>query len=252
MNFRLDKLGPPRGWPWDWAWNNFVVVFENFEILRSGGKKIGIWRMLLNTILYAGVGSVICSFVPCAMGYVTEKFKYKLSSIITGIVIVMMSLQLVGTYPAEIAVLKELGLYNKIYGTWVQKFSFAGIWLLVYQAAFRGISNDFMDAARVDGASEYSVMFKVMIPLSKNVFFTILLLNFINLWNDYQTPLLYVPDWPTLTFGLWYVTTSLTNVLNVVPLRLAGCIIVMMPILILFLIFKDRIMGGVTLGGIKE
>jgi multiple sugar transport system permease protein len=163
-----------------------------------------------------------------------------------------MSFKVVGAYPAEVAVLKQLGLYDQIYGAWIQKIVFIGIYYFIYQAAFYNIPNDYLDSARIDGASEYMVMFRVMIPLVKNVFFTIVLLNFIGYWNDYQAPNLYIPSWPILTFGLHWLEQNLAQEMSNEPARIAGCIIVAIPILIIFLAFKSRIMGSITFGGIKE
>jgi ABC-type glycerol-3-phosphate transport system permease component len=91
-----------------------------------------------------------------------------------------------------------------------------------------------------------------MLPLVANVFSTIMLINFIGLWNDYQTPLLFLPSHPTLAYGIYELSNSYLQGLNNVPMRMAGCIVMVLPILALFLAFKNKLMNNVSMGGIKE
>ena len=96
-------------------------------------------------------------------------------------------------------------------------------------------------------------MTRIMIPLAKNVFATIFLLRLIGLWNDYQTPLLYFPSKPTLSYGLYRFTTDTAGVAGTsTPLALATCFLLMIPILIVFLFTSEKLIGNVSVGGLKE
>ena len=94
-------------------------------------------------------------------------------------------------------------------------------------------------------------MARIMLPLVRNTFFTVFLIKFVELWNDYQVPLLYLPSRPTLSFGLYFVSNYTGNTISTVPLRMAGCIIILLPILALFIAFKEKLMGNITMGGVK-
>ena len=84
------------------------------------------------------------------------------------------------------------------------------------------------------------------------VFFTIVLLNFIAFWNDYQTPMIYIPSYPTLAYGLYYyVSGSFEQETSSVPMRLAGCVMVAIPLFIIFIAFQKKLLGGVSMGGLK-
>ena len=117
---------------------------------------------------------------------------------------------------------------------------------------FRGIPKDFADAAYIDGASEWQVLFRIMMPMARNTLFTVILLNFIGYWNDYQTPLLYIPSYPTMAYGLYLFSNDTTNALSTVPMKITGCMIMMLPILVLFLFFHKRLIGNLSMGGLKE
>ena len=132
------------------------------------------------------------------------------------------------------------------------KMTCLGMYFLVFHATFKSLPDDFAEAAYLDGASELRVMVNIYLPLAKFTFFTILLLNFITFWNDYQVPLIYIPSYPTVAYGIFtYSNSNLTDNSNV-PSQITGSIIMIVPILILFLVFHKRLIGNVSMGGIKE
>jgi len=90
-----------------------------------------------------------------------------------------------------------------------------------------------------------------MFPMATGTFFTVLLIKFIEFWNDYQTPLIFMPSKPTLSLGLYLYSVSPENQLSSVPLKLAGCILVMIPTIILYSIFSEKLIGNVSMGGLK-
>lgn len=251
MDFRTNVLGFPK----KLAFENFSIVFSKFSMVinsATGGQKfVNIWLMLLYTVLYAGGCALISTAVPCAVAYVTAKFNFKFNAVIYGIVIVSMVLPIVGSAPSEMKILKDLGLYNTLWGSWIQKFHFLGMYFLVFYAAFKSFPNTYMEAAYIDGAGEWRVFGSIVLPLVRNTFLTVLLIKFIDYWNDFQTPLLYIPSYPTLAVGLYSLGNSTIPDMNWVPRKLAACLIVLIPIMTLFIIFRNKLMGNLTMGGIK-
>lgn len=252
---QYDFLYNPLGLPEKYVFENFGTVLEKFEvnaIVDGIQVKQGIWQMLLNSLLYAGGSALMATLVPCITAYVTAKFpRKKMSGLIYAIVIVTMIIPIVGSYPAEITMLQKLGIYDTLLGVLIQKANFLGVYYLVFHAAFKGLAKEYSEAAEIDGANEFSIMTRIMLPLVRNTFFTVFLIKFVELWNDYQVPLLYLPSRPTLSFGLYYVSNYTGNTISTVPLRMAGCIIILLPILALFITFKEKLMGNITMGGVK-
>ncbi len=250
-DFRTNIMGLPVEWKWD----NFANVFQNFYVsVNRGGVpgKVYVEELLLYTLTYALGGALVQTVVPCIVAYACSRFNYKFNGVIKGIVIVTMILPIIGSAPAEISLLRSMGLYDTIWGNWIQKFNFIGMYFLVFLASFKTVSKDFSEAAYIDGAGEFTIMFRVILPIVRNTFLTILLIRFIDFWNDYQTPMLYLPTHPTLAYGVYTLSTTTINSMNTVPMRMAGCVILLIPILIIFLCFRKRIMGNITLGGVKE
>lgn len=255
-DFRVNVLGLPEGWPWEWHWDNFIKVFNGFyeqvTTVGVGRRRVYFSEMFLYTILYAGGGAIIQTLVPCVVAYLTARFRYKFSAVINGLVVVLMVVPIVGSAPSEMQILRALNMYDTIWGNYIQKFNFLGMYYLVFYAAFRSVPNDFFEAAYVDGASEMRVMVSIGMPMVRNVIGTVLLIKFIDFWNDYQTPLLYLPSYPTLARGVFRLSQNSQGDFATVPFRMAGCMFLAIPILILFLIFKEKLMGNLSMGGIKE
>ena len=86
--------------------------------------------------------------------------------------------------------------------------SFLGVNYLLFYAAFKGIDKTYYEAAMMDGCSEFIQMCAIGIPLVKTAFMSIFLLEVIALWNDYQTPLMFAPTYPTLAYGVYNMSMS--------------------------------------------
>lgn len=255
LDFYLNPFWLPDGWFWNWQWSNYSYAFMNFVVkveAGSGFRIIYMEEMFLYTILYALGCAFFQSFVCCVVAYMVVKFDYFFSKVIYTVVIVAMILPIVGSLPSEIQMSRALGFFDSIWGMWIMKSHFLGMYFLVFHAMFRGIPKEFADAARVDGAGNFQVLFSIMMPLVRNTLFTVILLNFIGYWNDYQVPLIYLPSYPTIAYGLYLFNFSTINSLSTIPMKITGCMIMMLPILIVFLIFRNRLIGNISIGGLKE
>lgn len=249
--FRLNKLGLPQ----DWTFFNFKLVYNNlFVSITVNGYPVKVYvpQLAMNTVMYVVGCAFMQTLTPCVVAYAVTKFNFKFNVFINTLVFIVMSLPIIGSTVSELKLLQDLGLYDTMVGMWIQKTNFAGLYFLVFCAAFKGVSKSFYEAAYIDGASELRVMLVIGFPLVIYTFFTVFLLQFIAYWNDYQTVLLFLPSWPTLSFALYELSISTTQELNNVPARMAGSMAIMIPTLVLFILFSNRLMGNVSLGGVKE
>lgn len=247
---------------WPLQFRNFARVFEKLsvevDVYNSEGLLIGmrpyyIEHMLWFTLVYA----VCCSFVniavTCIVAYITARYNYKICAVIDAVVIVAMILPIVGAMPSELRIMRALGLYDSLWGMMIMKANFVGgTTFLIFNVAFKGMPKDYSEAAQIDGASDLTVMLNIMLPMARTIFFTMWLLSFIQFWNDYQTPLLYFPSKPTLSYGLFRFISDSTGAAVDLPLSLAACYLLMVPILIVFLFTSEKLIGNVSMGGLKE
>ncbi len=257
-----EKLTPlayklPKKWVW-----NFTNVFKNFTIKgvnypdeMSGSmaaRDVTMGMMFLYSFLYAFGCALASTITQCLTAYCCARFDYKFSKIIYTTVIIVMIIPIVGNLPSQIQMSKTFGLFNHIWGLWIMKANFCGMYFLVFYAMFKGIPAAYAEAAKIDGANSFSVLFRIILPVAKNTVFTVLLINFIAFWNDYQTPLKFMQSYPTLAYGLYRtIHIANTNGMDRTPYRMASAIMVLTPTVIVFLVFQKRLMGNLTVGGIK-
>ncbi|MDD6995165.1 MAG: carbohydrate ABC transporter permease [Candidatus Borkfalkiaceae bacterium] len=252
----LAFLENPFGVSGKWKLDNYVLAFDNIKKSVPDGqgayKTVYIEDMVWNSLVYSVGCAFINTFVTCTVAYVVAKYDFKICRVIFNTVIVVMILPIVGSLPAEIRMTKLLNIYGTMGGMFIMRASFLGTYFFVFTAIYKGVPNDYMEAAYIDGASDFNVYINIMFPMVKNTFSTILLLSFIAYWNDYSIPLIYLPDRPPLALGLYEFNMSTTNAVSTVPAKMAGCFCVFIPIFVIFILFQDKLTGNLYMGGLKE
>lgn len=239
------------GFPGSFAIGNFALAWENgaADALINGELwYFGIPEQFLNSILYAGGCMLTATFIPCITAYAVARYKYRFGKVVYTIVIVAMILPIVGSLPSEIQMTRALGLYDTFWGLWILKANFLGIYFLVFHAQFKMLPYDYTEAAKIDGASNPRIMFSVILPLAKGTIFTVMLLTFVQFWNDYQIPMVYIPSHPVAAYGMYQFNQRPTSD---IPTKIAYMLIVALPIIIVFIAFHKRLMTNLTVGGIK-
>lgn len=246
----LQVTYSPFDLPKKWLWSNYEVVFENFVApVASEYRNAGIGELLVNSLLYA-LGSAVLQMLSCMLtAYIVARFNFKFCNFLYTLVIITMIIPIVGSLPSELRVARALGIYDTMVGSWMMKTYFIGLYFLIFHAAFKMVPNAYAEAAYLDGAGNFTVMTKIMIPFVKGTMFTVLLLNFITFWNDFQTPMVYMPSYPTIALGLYSVVNNQQK--TDVPMQLGACMIVAIPLIILFACFQNKLLGNLTTGGLK-
>lgn len=251
-DFYYDMFGFPKKWVLEHYVNAFKYLKVPVSLSTGGSYDVLLGEMFAYSVLYSVGAAFFSTLVPCIAAYAAARYKYRFSKVIYTAVIVTMALPIVGNLPSEIQMAKTLGIYDSIPGLWLMKANFLGLYFLVFFAAFKNMPAAYAEAAKVDGAGNFSIMINVALPLIRTTFTTILLLKFIEHWNDYLTPMVYLPGFPTAAYGLYKLQNMTTGEMSFTPAKLAGCMLVLLPILVVFLIFHNRLLGNITMGGIKE
>ncbi|MFA7561021.1 MAG: carbohydrate ABC transporter permease [Candidatus Izemoplasmatales bacterium] len=250
IEFMLDKFSIPSNF--DLA--NYYTAFRTMRVpisLEGGTVYVYTWEMIYNSVVYTALCTITHTLTPCITAYAVARFNFKFGKVIYSIVIVTMILPVIGNLASEIQVSKFLGLYDSMFGLAIMKGHFLGINFLIFYAAFKSIPKDYSEAAQIDGASQWKIMTQIMLPIVKTTISAVALLSFITYWNDYTTPMIYLPSRPTIAYGLYYFNQTTTNEANFVTVRIAASMLVSVPILLVFMLFKDKLMGNFAVGGIK-
>lgn len=255
LKSRLDFRMDPLGFPTSFAWENYVSAFNALYIQVSAGagvRNVYLLEMFGYTLAYAVGATIAATLAHMVVAYICAKYtRFKITKVLYSIVIVTMILPIVGSLPSEMQVVRTLGLYNNILGAWIMKATFLGTHFLIFYATFKGISWEYAEAAFMDGASHARVMFQIMFPLAKTTVSAIALLSFIGFWNDANMSMIYMPDIPTVAYGLFRFQFSTGQESSSITVQLAGCTIVMFPIFVLYMCFKKQLIGNIAIGGIK-
>ena len=257
--YRGNEFGMPEGAPWQWEWGNYAYVMEWMNVKKNvtiNGVRFQIEKtigdMFGNTLLYTFGGAAVSTLVPLFVAYATTRTDFKFSKIFDAVILVVMIIPIVGAYPSELQLLNELGIYDTWFGYYIQRSHCISAYYLIFQAQFRAVPKSYSEAAYIDGAGEYAVMFKVVLPLVRTVAMTVFLIFFISIWNDYNTALLYMPTHPSLAYGVFHLVMNGNNKISKVPYKMAGVFMLFTPILIMFICLQKVLMQNLSMGGLKE
>ncbi len=229
------------------ALTNFMVpIFRNGRV-----EKVYLGELLTNSLFYIIGCSISATICPIMVSYATSKFNFKFNALIDGIVIVTMILPIIGSDAAMIKMSQRLGLYDHMVGMYFMKFTFLGFNYLLFKSTFKSIDKAYAESAYIDGASEFRIMTSINLPLIANVFAIVLLIQLMGFWADWTTPLIYMPHKPTVAYALYELQFSSDPVLAFKPVQFAACILASIPTLIIYISFRKKIMGGLSIGGLK-
>lgn len=247
-SFRPGRELIRRGLSVDWDFS--TMSLDNYIYLFSGNadsKKYWMWfkNSMVLTILTTVLTLIICYFV----SYGIVMYEFRIKKLVYFLVIATMMV------PFEILMLplyremSKLGLMNTLAGVMLPGLCSASTIFFFHQYML-SLPHELLDAGRIDGASEYYICVKIMMPITKPAFSSMAILTAMGAWNNMLWPLLVFRSAEkfTLTIGL---NTLLTPYGNNYDVLIAGSMMAIIPILVVFLIFQRYIIDGMTAGAVK-
>lgn len=247
--------GMKYGFPVEYfTFENYKTAYLHLKItLYSAAGSVEVYtpQLFLNSLVYAAGSALLISFVTCTVAYLTSKYPFKPSKIIYNVVLIVMIVPIVGELPSMTQMLTRVGLYDNLFGLLLMRASFTNMYFLVFYAYFKGIPWSYGESAFIDGAGHLRVYLRIVMPLAKSIFLTVFLLNFIVFWNEYQIPMVLLPSMPTIAQGVYSVRLSFDSALAYTPSKIAVGVLACIPILVIFCAFNKRLMGNLSVGGLK-
>lgn len=242
--------------------NNKLWLPENFTLssfsgawdlaVPIGARKVYIEEMLFNSAVYMVLYSVIPITANCLVAYVAAKYSCLYTKILYNVVVFFMVFPILGGLSGGLELAMKIGTYDNIWFSSIFQFNFGGTLFLVFHSTFKGIPNDYMEAAEMDGAGHWRIMLTIIVPMAKAVIVAYMVTMLISLWNDWNTALIWFPSMPTLAYGLYrFASNGTGNTAAGVPTQCATCVLSAIPALIFFGIFKDKILNSISFGGLK-
>lgn len=237
--------------PKEMSWHRFVTrITESWDALQLGGS-------IINTCVLS-LGKLIVNIVVCGFGgYVLSKLKPKGSKLIFSLIVwTMMMPSQIRMVPNYIAMLHfpfagDYGMGVNLLDTYWPLWLGAGadcFGILLFKNSFDALSNSYVDAAKIDGCTDYGVFFKIMLPLSMPVIIYQSINVLSGAWSDFFGPLLYLDRIEVLPLKIYRLNGDSTIEMNTYFMAL---VIGSLPSFIIFALFQRKIMGGINVGGVK-
>ena len=231
---------PPSLWPKEIQWINFKKVWESGPYLTymKNSVVVSVGTLILQTLV----------MVPAS--YAFAKFNFKGRGFLFAIVMVAFMIPQQVTFISIFNMMSSLGWLNTLLPQIIPHAAIAfGIFLL--RQNFMQIPDELLESARLDNASEFQILTKVMLPMGKPTLVSILMLSFISTWNDYFWPFIMASSskvYP-LTMGI----AALRDVEGAYDweIIMAGNVILVVPIIIIYALFHKRIVRAFAYSGIK-
>ena len=242
-NRELFSIKTIFGLPATLQWINYVRAWTH--------AKISYYFM--NSIIVCIASILLINLVASMAAYILGRFKFR------GVRPILISLMLGMAIPIQLIMIPVYLMYINIklnntltgliliYTTISLPFT-----IFVLTGFFRSLPQELEEAAILDGASEFGVFWKVMMPLAMPGIITVTIFNFLGIWNEYMLAYLLIrtPDKNTIALGLYYLTWTQQYGADWTGL-FAGFVIIMIPSALAFLLLQNRITRGMTVGALK-
>jgi multiple sugar transport system permease protein len=233
---------PPTLWPYDLVWRNFDQATRTFPFLSY----------LENTVVFAAltmIGSVLSNFV-IAYGFSRIKWPGRdllFYPVVASIFIFIQFPVNPITMVPMFSFFAGLGLVNSYIPLVLPTFFGNPFFIFLLRQFMLQIPTDLSEAARIDGANEFQIMYRIILPLTRPALVVVALLAGVSAWNDFLGPLIYLQNDKlyTLSLGLQFFKTMHGIQFNL--LMAASCLVVL-PIVVVFLCFQRFFLEGITLG----
>ena len=231
---------PPTLFPHSFIWKNYLDALNYIPFLRF---------FLNSLILTAGstIGAVLSnSFIAYGFARIDWKGRDVLFYVAIATVFIPFPVTLVALFD----IFAKLHWINTYLPLIVPTFFGQAFYLFLIRQFLMGIPNELSDAARIDGANEFTTFTRIILPLMKPAMAVVAIFAAVNAWNDFLTPLIYLQTqvlYP-LSIGLQFFRAEHTIAFS---LLMAASTMVVIPVIILFLVFQRFFVEGVTVGAIK-
>ena len=249
FDFRTNIFGLPE----KWMWSNYIDSFSKLTLKiidGDGYRLVNFGMQLLNTIIITVVMTFVTIVSRLVPAYMCAKYKCVLTRIMFNVNIILMIFPIIGTLAAALNFVHALGVYDTIWVLVLLNSGFDGSNFLIFYAVYKGVAWDYAEAAQLDGAGHFMIFLKIMLPMASSTIMALSILAVIGWWNAYDFNITYLPSMPVLAFGLFKYQTSPASGMTI-PMQLAGAILTSIPSVLLFSIFRKKIMGNIAIGGLK-
>lgn len=232
--------------PGAWVPNNWLN-FENYIRLFEE-KRFGTY--LQNSLIVSSV-VVITNLIFASMaGYALAKFKFRGQKVVLGAVVAAMTIPYVALFVPQFVIIVQARLVDTLFAIMLPVMVLP-ISVFIIRQYGASVPNELLEAARVDGASEYRIFAQIFMPLIQPALATAALFSFLFSWNSFLWPLIVAQSESTYTLPIGLQIASQLGNTSDFGLLLAGSMVIMAPIVVLFLFLQRYFVQGLATVGLK-
>lgn len=223
-------------------WGNYVEVFV--------GRKVSMLKAYRNTLFVAVVSITLRLAFSSMAAYAFAKMRFRGKNVLFMLFLASMMIPGQATLIPRFMLFKTVGLYNTLWALILPSlFGASGIFLL--RQYYMGLPTALMEAAKIDGASNWCIFSRVYLPLTKPAMVSLTVLGFVSTWNEYLSPLIFItkPDKYLVSQVIrWYMDSGDVTRYD---LTMAACTSVIIPVIVLFIACQKYFVEGIATSGVK-
>ena len=233
------------GLPSQIAWKNYVYAMQ----LEYRGTNV--IEMFLNTLMFvatfslAGIGSSLFT------AYALSRFEFPGKAFLYGMAVTVQIIPIFGSVGSSYLLADKLGLVDNIWLLWVTGMGGFDYTFLIIFSYFVNVDKSYSEAAKIDGAGNWTIFLKIMTPMVMPAILAQWLTSVITLWNNYTTPLIYLPRNPTLSTGLYNLQSLASYTDGGITSYFAALVISIIPILLIYIFTQRKLFRINVEGGVK-
>lgn len=236
----------PLKFPETLSFRNYRAAYALLEVENT--RFLGLFW---NSIWYAFGSSFLYIFFHLCTSYIFTRFDFKAKKVMYFLIVLYMLIPLYGSQASMYRLIYHLNLTNTPLYLVTFAGGFTGSTFLILSAAWETVDRTYGEAASIDGAGLWQTYIHLMIPMVLGPALALFVIQFIANWNQYEVFYMYLDKMPNLAYGIYRFSESMKFESND-PAFFAGITMTMIPVLIFFSIFANRIMESISFGsGIK-
>ncbi|MBR1862186.1 MAG: carbohydrate ABC transporter permease [Lachnospiraceae bacterium] len=229
----------------------FYVSNPTFQNYVSAFTTVSLGRYLLNTALFTVITTVVMLIVTTFAAYAFARLQFKGKNIVFVLFLALMMIPNELVVITNFVTITNLDMRNSFPGLILPSVA-SVFYIYLLKENFEAIPDNLYYAAKVDGTSDFKYLFKVMVPIARPTIVTIVILKVIECWNSYVWPRLITDDprFYLVSNGIQEIRENGFGRENI-PAMMAAVVVISLPLIVLFLVFRRTVMSGVSRGGTK-
>jgi multiple sugar transport system permease protein len=244
-SFKLNRdvlAIPLRFWPPTWNWKSYVNVFTAFP-------DFDFLRYILNSFIVSIFAVLLCLFFSATSGYGFAKYKFKGNNALFTVVLATIMISFEAIVVPLFILMRQIGLQNSYLGLIIPE-SLTAFGVFMMRQFFYSVPDEYIESARIDGASEYRIFASIAMPMSRTALLALIIFHAQWVWNLLIWPLILIstPEMRVLPQGIALFKGGYNTPF---PEQLAVSVIASLPLVLLYMFLSKYFVQGIAMTGLK-